>query len=85
MWTVLNVFTKLTVCSSTAALLHIKISMLSKANQTFFRAMKEKTCIRRKSLEVVWIYINDGNVFRLCNGYCHKMYKKSDNHKDCNG
>lgn len=75
MWAVLNVFTKLTVCSLTAALLlHIKISMLSKPYQTFFRAMKEKTCIRRKSVEVVWIYINDGNVFRLYNGFCHKMY-----------
>lgn len=50
-----------------------KISMLSKAQQTFFRAMKEKICMRRKSLEVVWKYINDGNIFRLCNGFCHKM------------
>lgn len=49
MLAVLNVFNKLTVCSLTAALLlHIKISMLSKAYQTFFKAMKEKTYIRRK-------------------------------------
>lgn len=75
MWAVLNVFIKLTVCSHTEALLlHIKISMLSKAYQIFFKAMKEKAHIRRKSLEVVWICINDGNVFRLFNGFCHKMY-----------
>lgn len=88
---VVNVFTKLTACLLTAGLLlHINISMLSKAHQAFFRAMKKKTCIRWKSLEVVWIYINDRNVFRLCNGFCHTharahthtSTKNSDNHKD---
>jgi len=77
MWAVLHVSTKLTVCSlTTALLLHIKVSMLSKAYETFFRAMKEKTCIGRKSLEIVWIYINDGNVFRFCNGFCHILCLK---------
>lgn len=46
MLAVVNVFTKLTACLLTAGLLHINISMLSKAHQAFFRAMKKKTCIR---------------------------------------
>lgn len=42
-------------CAYSLHILHIMITVLSKAHQTFFSAMKEKTCIRRKLLEVVWI------------------------------